>query len=374
MIKLLPYKAGQWVECPGSAALEERYPEPPGPKSQAQLEGNTADWLAHRVVASWWSSNSGDERYKRRTAASFIGDTAPKGVEVTAEMAEHIQGYVDLLRETAGDLDHVEIEKPMAVAHNMAAGRADAFFHHKEARWLHIWDLKYGRSPVAAVGNWQLVRYALSALAYGVNGLSLYIYQPRGPGNTIKPWHLTVDQLMPWIDRMIERADIAQGSEPWLRAGSHCKHCTARHGCEALRLAAGAATVYAGLPTDMDPDGDALAADLHTGQAAKELIEARLSGGLVTAEHRLKTGTPVPGWTMAPSWGHKAWRRPEAAQSMADLHGVDITDTNYCTPAEAVRRGLSQEVVDSLSVRPSRAPKLKKQSPEDIARIFENGR
>jgi len=81
--RLSPSSAARWMSCPGSVELTKDIPDT---SSSFADEGTDAHELAAMCLESG------------KQAAEFIGMTMGKGNLVTADMAEHVQSYVDYVR------------------------------------------------------------------------------------------------------------------------------------------------------------------------------------------------------------------------------------------------------------------------------------
>lgn len=82
--QLSPSSAERWMTCPGSVALSKGAPDD---SSSFADEGTDAHELAAKCLESG------------KDAADFIGETMGKGNVVGADMAFHVQGYVDYVRD-----------------------------------------------------------------------------------------------------------------------------------------------------------------------------------------------------------------------------------------------------------------------------------
>src|SRR5690606_4030476 len=123
-------------------------------ESAAALEGTVAHALAETLLTSGGK------------AVNYIDTTPVKdGPPVTNEMAEHVQAYVDTIRQLAsGNTLFVEQRVNFSNVIDVADsfGTADAIIIAGDELQIH--DLKYGFSRVDAQENEQLQLYALGAL------------------------------------------------------------------------------------------------------------------------------------------------------------------------------------------------------------------
>lgn len=107
--------------------------------------------------------------------------------EVDADMARHVQTYVDYVRELQGPDGILLVEQSLSIEQLTgevgAKGTADAVVIVGDV--MHVVDLKYGMGVVVeAEDNAQLRAYGVAALwqfdlAYDIRYLELHIVQPR---------------------------------------------------------------------------------------------------------------------------------------------------------------------------------------------------
>jgi hypothetical protein len=255
--RLSPSGADRWMLCPGSTRLEEGLPNT---SSKFADEGTAAHFLAsecligdlnahvhlgHTInicveiatgneVCLWDSRNFKD--YEHRT--SFVVD---------AEMVQYIQAYLGVCRAHAEEGDsftEVALDISHLTSEEGAKGTVD--FHVVKEKELVIIDLKYGRTPVQARDNRQLMMYALAAYReYGLvqdfDTFRLVISQPRvfdDPSEHV----ITLDELIEFSDE-VEDASIRAWSvftegdgsvaDKDLNPGeAQCKYCKAKLTCQ----------------------------------------------------------------------------------------------------------------------------------------------
>lgn len=101
---------------------------------------------------------------------------------------------------------------------------------------LHVIDFKYGAGiPVEARDNPQLRCYALGALelfgaAYGISAVRMTVFQPRR--DSVRTSEAGTDELLTWADAVLApAARLAYEGSGSLRAGEHCRFCSAKPSC-----------------------------------------------------------------------------------------------------------------------------------------------
>ena len=227
----------RWSVCPGSVRLSRMVNDKRN--SPFAAEGT----LAHQIADKCLSENLKPE--------SFLGTKhVVDGFDFTVEqeMVDAIDLYLSTVRDeydpAAGDVLFVEQRFHLKALHEGLFGTNDAGVYHAAKRKLTIFDLKYGAGVrVSAVNNGQLVYYALGALDYlgpdrPVDEIEVVIVQPRGGGEQVKRWALDLLDLFEFAGTLVDAVERTEDPEAPLKAGDHCRFCSAKALCPALRDAA----------------------------------------------------------------------------------------------------------------------------------------
>ena len=171
-------------------------------------------------------------------------------------------------------------------------------------RHLHVIDLKYGRTPVAAENNGQLILYALGAYRqykrlHGLNQVSLTIYQPRGGGTNT--WTLTPGQLLsagsPYRLVLLEPTKDE-------RPGPWCKWCRRQPICTAF------ATQFTAAQTRDDDEQD-LTAWLHDVSMMLPVYRQFVEDMEKACRQTLMDGHKLPGLKLVHGRGRRLWSAAE---------------------------------------------------------------
>lgn len=337
--------------CPGSVLMEQLVP--PVPDSDDSREGTAAHEVADMVMKG--VITLAEEMIDRKTS---------NGVIVTGDMANHVQGYIDFLRQPGLP---VNTETPVRFefgSYNIE-GTCDANSFDQPKGILRVADLKYGYRIVEAEGNWQTTSYGiglamklLQVPGVKINEVHLTVYQPR-------PFHaegeartevVTFQELNERAEKGRQISDVINGPNPPVQTGSHCKYCPALHTCPAAQQAGMNAVDVAGSAIPQVLSGEALASEMITMRRAKDMLQNRIDALSDIAINRIKDGAGVPGWGLEPSTGKSTWTVD--AETLKLMTGINLIDEKLCTPAEAKRRGVPEELVKSLTERPFRGWKL----------------
>jgi len=231
-----PSGAHRWMHCPGSVYAESKYPDRASP---AALEGTAAHAVAEFCLSHQHLLQA---KYDR---------THCEGVEVTDEMLEAVQVYLDFIAKHVKSVPLVKmyVETKVIVPDTNLEGTADCVLIQPMGA-LHIIDYKHGAGvPVYAEGNPQLRIYALGALSLFEQFLPervlMTIVQPRcfGKREKVDTVETTVSELLAWGRTTLAAAyDLACRDDSPRYAGDWCRFCAARFDCptrenEAMELA-----------------------------------------------------------------------------------------------------------------------------------------
>lgn len=373
---LMPSAAGRWVRCPGSVAMEQRYPD--DVESVKAREGTAAHWACAELLAG---------------QAIAVGQVAPNGVVLDDEMIDGAQLYfdalmtargpnVDMLAVGVGGTIHVEQRIDIPYVHAQNWGTPDAWFYDKAAGVLYVCDYKFGHGFVEVFENWQLIDYACGILdALGIDGAAdqhidvvMTIVQPRSyhKDGPVRTWRVKACDLRPYFNRLQVAAAAALEPGAPCRISAECKHCNARHACEALQRAALDAVDLSTTSSPVELPPDALGQELRTLQRAAALLAARISGMEEVALSTIRRGALVPGFKIEHGKGRKRWNKPvEQVVVMAKLMNVDVAKSlEAITPAQAIKAGLPADLVDMFSETPTGAAKIVADDGTLARRVF----
>lgn len=213
--------ASRWMECPASVKLSEGIVEAPSPYA---AEGTCAHELAEAALED-----------KDHDCKKFIG-VSFNGVQVSAEMADYTQIYVDYVLEEAKEGDLL-IEEQFDLEHIYPGmfGTNDACVIKHDS--ISVIDLKYGKgSIVDAEENPQLMYYALGAVPdlSDIASVKLVIVQPR-VDEPIKEHVISASRLEKFAKELKAKAKRVFSEDPEIKTGDHCKFCKAKAICPKMR-------------------------------------------------------------------------------------------------------------------------------------------
>lgn len=231
--RLSASRAERFIRCPGSVTLEETAGIDSG-ESEFAAEGTVA-----HAVGEWCLREDAD-------AFMRVGDVID-GIEVTPDMARHVQVYVDYVRQLhakhGGDL-LIEVNLDNPEVHKDFGGTFDAAIVTEDGD-IYAVDFKYGAGIVKeAEGSEQLMYYGyglMFALDVIPDALHLTIVQPRAyhADGPIREWPTTGDAILEWAETTLIPAMNRVDNDPdAYEAGEHCRFCTAKLSCPLMNAAA----------------------------------------------------------------------------------------------------------------------------------------
>lgn len=219
--------AERWMSCPGSNVLIKALNLPPSDESDYAAEGSAAHEAASHCILQ------GKDTWE------IVGEKFYKDVEVTPEMAEAVQVYLDYVmprRRSATTSWWCEFHISDDL-HPLFYGTVD--FGSLEDGLLEIVDFKYGAGIVVEPeNNPQLMYYAYGLLQHqpSARRVKLTIVQPRAwhPDAVIRSWETTADEIAEWGEKTLLLAMQAAEIDETLDAGHWCRFCPAKLACPLL--------------------------------------------------------------------------------------------------------------------------------------------
>jgi hypothetical protein len=330
------------------------------------MEGTCAAWLAEIVLTDV------NPNLKCR---DLVGILCPdNGWMVDYEMANHIQSYVDMLRQRGGEIT----AEQRVVLNKDIAGTPDAFaIMHVEngAYHLIVDDLKYGYSIVEPTSKQVLIYAAAKVREMISNGLvvgqiTLGIYQPRSRHHLGKyrTRTLTLSQLEAEINIVEHRGRVCLTDDPVTIPGQHCKYCPANTLCESVTTELYEVyTMVSEKANRMNTTAE-IASELDFLERAKTMLDGRHNALKAEAIAIMDKGEIVPGWTRIRQKGNRRWTVD--ANTIYAMTGFDPRDGKMVTPAALERIGADAEIVNEFTEQPDTTPKLVRQTAEDFKRAF----
>lgn len=223
--KLSASASKQWLACPPSIVLGEKFIEPPSAYANEGTE-------AHSLCEHKLRLALGLETVDPTPNLTCYDDT----MEGCAQWyADYVLLLFDEAKSRCPD-PQLYIEQRLDLSRYIPEGfgTADAVIVADDE--LVICDFKYGKGvSVSVENNPQMMCYALGALdmfgfLYQIKKVSLHIFQPRL--DNIAEWEISVADLEKWADEvLIPTAKLAYEGRGEFCAGDHCRFCRAKATC-----------------------------------------------------------------------------------------------------------------------------------------------
>jgi hypothetical protein len=327
-------------------------------------EGNAAHWLVEQV-------HSG-----KFTLDELVDRKAFNGVFITEEMVEHVTPYLDAIKGRG----KVECDTSYADPHQRYSirGRADHIEFEQTAATLYISDFKYGWGIIEPKNNWSLISHALgwiysNNMQNNVAKIVFRIYQPRPhhPEGKIREWTVTPDQLGHLQNQLIG-ALCNPGNE--LQTSEHCRKCPALASCPAARKACMNAIDLSEAAFASDVDDATMAWLLDNFERAVKILEESRKAYAEKALHRIKAGGIIPGYGREIELTNRQWKTGITVETAPMLTGKDLSKKQLITPTQALKTGLSEEVINSLSERREKGSKLVRMNADQAAKKILNSK
>jgi hypothetical protein len=360
-----PSKAHLWSKCALSGAIlagrANGYTSPHAPdadSTDSRKEASAAYWLAGEWLA-----------HRISPADSPVGITAPNGWLIDAEMAQHVEAYVEYVRGFGGQ--PVQQGQSVHIGSRISGRIDNAHVIIGPGLVVRVFMMKYGWRLVEVEGNAELLCYGIASHIQG-HILELHVYQPRPyhPEGIARSWVIPPDQVDRWREWLDQRAMFAEGvyGTPHGMPGEHCRDCEGRNSCQAL-----AANVYAAYEMITDTqlgkmDAKQLAAELDFLERAEEVLKHRKAGVEAEAEGRIAGGEFVEGWELVNKTGHRKFSVP--MQQVFQMTGIHPYKQADMTPAELERAGAKKDIVKKITYTPTIGRKLARASAKAFERMF----
>lgn len=355
-LRLPPWSAATWVNCPGSALNQQGYPRT---DSSHQSEGREA----HDYAAQW--IKTGEPHFT-----------------MDEKMRRHLQVYIDDIRSFNPSYILAESKISLKDGPIDMYGYLDCTtsFETEQYHLVRIWDLKWGFFPIAAYENWQLLLYAI-ALEKQYTGtkqlfFDLRIVQPRAFGkNIVDSWLISAEQLEQYKTKVYDAATKAQLPKPPIVAGSWCFFCKAFLDCPSAEKVTALSIDFSETAEKFPATAEEVGRKLMLLQRAEVAIKRARQAMESHAEGFVIKGRPIPGYCMEPGKGKRMWRAgtEEQIKSIAaHLKKEVVKPQELITPTQAINAGIPEELVRAYSEYVVGAPKLKKINLQELERIFPN--
>ena len=336
-------QAERFMTCPGSVMLAQNITTP-SKSSDAADEGT----LAHTISELLF------RKITRKT--KIVLPDIPSHYDQS--MMADCQKYVDEVLALPGEL-HIEVVLDFSKLHKNLGGTSDLINIERETRTLRVGDLKYGRSPVSAVNNYQLLTYAVGALETfnlynDIDNVELYIFQPRGKNSS---WSCAMSTVLEFKQQLVTAAH--QTDDPFAplhMTDKGCYWCKAKPICpEFAKVAKKSAAEDFKLPAPKTKAPSSFPKDklLEVLDLAK-LLSPWCDAVFQQAKDMLaEDEKALPGWGLKPGRSMTSWEDANKAMGL-------VTEALEDLPAT-----LREQVLDACITKP------KIQDPAKVQAAFD---
>ena len=370
--KLGASSASRWLNCPGSVKLSETVP--PQPSSEYALEGTAAHKLAELCILG----NKDPEDFIGEEINLIDEEQIAEGkkqisYEVSENMAEAVEVYVDYIRKQRGELN-IEMRFDLSHIEPGMFGTNDACIYNRQLGILEIVDYKHGFKFVDPEENDQLAYYGIGAAKvyelHPNSTIKLTIVQPRAAGESIKTWTTTVSYLENFTKVLKKGAKATRAKEPKLADGDWCTWCPVfgafKEDGETLVCTKNYEKGLAVAQAEFADDGAIILPEPETMSAVNLKKVLEFSGTLgswlkavnVFAQGMLERGEKVEGYKLVRKKSNRKWNGAEEdiAQKIAAATDVKYhllyNAPKFKSPAQIEALKIDKNLVATLTVTP----------------------
>lgn len=336
------------MACNGSRLIEGETPSINNDDDTVKNEGIAADWVVRQF-------------YDHGFEEELIGQKAPNGIYITAEMLEYLEDYlIDVSVPKSSNL--IEVETICTGKNWQVNGRADLIKYDSNTQHLYVGDLKYGWSIVEPKDNWTLIAHAVGYVEkhrLTVKNLTLTIYQPRPYHSSGAIRSHTYDGVEFGCFYQVMDNTLSSPTNV-LNTGNHCNHCSALNLdiCPAARNAKFNAIDASEKAFVETISNESLSFQLDHLKRAVKFLTITEKAYKELASHRLRQGQVIENYTLNNDLANRTWQKHITSDTLKMLTGKTLTEENFFTPAQAEKAGVSEKIVKALTHQINKGTKL----------------
>lgn len=321
--------AERWMNCPGSIGLTAKLPVG---------ERNNSNWAADEGTAAHTLGSKcledGSDAWEHAGKIIEVGDNK---FEVDEEMVEHVQTYVDFVRDLV--VQHADDGAKLYVEHSLSTMLDDEAFGTGDAIvvapgiFMAVVDLKYGRGVVCEPDKAQLKEYGYLATEEfdgPFEKVDLHIVQPRipHPKGVIRTHSMSGDELTEWfVDEVMPAMAAAREPDALLAMGDWCRFCpvNSAKACPALK------TELVEFSTAREPD-ELTAEEIGAFMTKGDTIIKYLAKIGEEAFKRAMNGVKIPGQKVVMKRSNRIWKEDVESKMEAQFKTAAYEDPKLKTP------------------------------------------
>ena len=223
--------AHRWLTCTPSARLEETLPESTSDyANEGRLAHEIAELKLRKAFVEPMGARTFNSRLKKLQEDPLYQE----------EMLRYTDSYLEYLMQVVHSYEfrpYIAAEKQLNYSSIAPEGFGTGDCIIIGGETLHVIDFKYGKGvPVSAVGNPQMMLYALGAISeydilYNVLKVKMTIMQPRL--DSTSEYEISKDELLQWGESIKPKALAAWDGTGEFIPGEHCRFCRAKAQCRA---------------------------------------------------------------------------------------------------------------------------------------------
>ena len=318
-------------------------------------EGNAADWLIQQVFTG------------QHLLEELVNRKSPNGVYVTEEMVDNLQEYLKWVVGKGG----VEQDCSYQGQTWQVAGRADHVYY--DGTTLFVSDFKYGWKIVDVIENWTLISHAVGwVLQNGIQpeNVEFRIYQPRPyhPEGVVRSYRIDSVTLIERAEFIFNTLDNLNDE---LQTSKHCYRCPSMGICPAAQQAGMNAIDVAYRAFESEPTNDQVEFLMQETQKAVDVLKQNLNAYEDMTLNRLKSGQHFKNYQIQQDLGRETWRDDVTPEIVQMMTGVNVTKPAMVTPKQAIKAGVPEDFVKSLTTRPNKGVKLvRANANEQASKLF----
>lgn len=362
MIQLQAHALNRVMACNGSVALGGAEEVPPEQdQSESRREGTAAHFVAVDVLSG-----------RHTDPIEWVDRTAPNGVFVTPDMAEHVETFIEAVQADRAAGFQVWLEHTVDFdisIHTRILARPDVIEYNAATQTLIVRDFKYGFRLVEPLNNWTLVAYLIGwVMNKQIIPLTveMYIHQPRPyhEDGKVRKVSMSYDDLLVKYAHMVSRFEALDNL---LHTGPQCYKCPAMDHCPAHRQA-GFNAVEASCEAFVDTlSNEEAVYQLQLMERAEDMAKQRADALTELLTHRIKSGQVVPDYFLENALGNTRMIEGVSPIMIKAITGIDISKPGMLTPAQAIKAGVPELVMSAFSYRPKIGQKLKHKKADKVA-------
>jgi len=352
--------AEMWINCPGSARLNEILSDV---TSEYAQEGT----LAHEICEQMLYYN-----LKLITKQKFYAwlKKQKENPLYNEEMVDYCSIYNNYVLAIKGE--EVLIEQRLDASAYIPEGFGTGDAVAVAGNTLHVIDFKYGKGiKVEAENNSQLKYYALGALGalnmlYDFENVVVHIVQPR-LGEPVS-CEYTVEDILQWGESIKEQAQKAWKGTPEFKSGKWCQWCKTKATCatrlrEEVQEAFEDAFIDPEEMKDLKPNQISEDEILYWLPLVKPITKFLSDLESYASEQAISHGKTWVGWKVVEGRSNRVYSNEETVKETLEMFGVEVeylkTKLVGITELEKLLgKKLFSDLVEPLLIKPPGSPVL----------------